>query len=103
MTIAPDDDERWWTAAELSAVIGKTERWITDQCESEDSTFPHHRVGRDLRFSPRDRALIDEMTARGRGPAALEQAANDDVLERALQGVRRRNRSKSTAAAAASS
>lgn len=91
----------WLTAAELAAILRKTERWVTDQCEGEDSDFPHHRVGRDLRFSPEDQALLDAMYARGRGPAEVEQSVNNDLLERALQGVATRRRTTSTAARAA--
>lgn len=93
-------DERWWSAAEVAEVIGKTERWVIERCAPEDSAFPHHRVGRDPMFSRDDRRRYDEMTARGRGPAAAEQVANDQLLDVALAGIAKRQR-PSTAAAAA--
>lgn len=93
--------EPWWNVEQLAEWLGKKVSWIEDQCAGADSTFPHHRVGRDLRFSPGDRELIDEQTAAGRGRVEAEQAANAAVLERALAGVAKRRRSKSTAAAAA--
>lgn len=84
-------EEPWWTVEQLAEVLGKKVSWINDQCEGIDSDFPHHRVGRDLRFSPEDRRLIDQMTSRGRGHSAGVPKETVD-LDRALRGVRTRRR-----------
>lgn len=95
--------EPWRTVKELAQALRKTERWVIDQCQGKDSAFPHHKVGRDILFSPEDQRLIDEMTARGRlaDEREPEPGPQDALLERALQGIEARRRTTSTAAAAA--
>jgi excisionase family DNA binding protein len=41
---------------ELAAELGVSDEWVRQQCR--DGRFPHHRVGRRIRFSDEDLAAI---------------------------------------------
>lgn len=49
------ESERYWTVPEYAFVLGKTVRWVEDHCVRYGDIYSS-LVGRERRFSPKDRA-----------------------------------------------
>jgi len=89
--------ERYWTTGQYALALGKSARWVEDQCVRYDpARLFFARVGRDIRFSPEDRARNRALFAEGpfddepQAPASGFQIPNDPAeLARLLADVRR--------------
>jgi hypothetical protein len=82
-------EEQWWSAEVFATELGITPRWLKDRCAPSwpaHDRLPHHRVGRELRFSPEDRAAIKARFAQGPRPAPPAVTGLPD-LDKALKGM----------------
>jgi len=87
-------ESAWWTSREFAAQLRITARWLEDRCAPSwrGEQLPHRRVGRELRFSPEDRAAIAAMFARGPRPPA--PAAPQLDVAAGIAGLRKLDRLK---------
>lgn len=53
--------DRWLTTPQLADHLGVSVRWIKTQLARR--AIPHHRLGRNVRFTPTDVARIEAATA----------------------------------------
>ena len=52
---------RWLTLTEAAEFLGVKPRWLNDQVRAR--LVPHHRLGRQIRFTPSDLRLLEAQTA----------------------------------------
>lgn len=91
-------ESAWWTSKEFASQLRIKPRWLEERCMPswpQDEQLPHQRVGRELRFSPEDRAVIKAMFARGSRAASAAPGAGLDIAK-GLAGLRKLDRLQAT-------
>ncbi|MBC9005079.1 helix-turn-helix domain-containing protein [Micromonospora aurantiaca (nom. illeg.)] len=56
-----EDSRKWLTMTQMAERLQVSMKWLSLRVAARE--FPHHRVGRQVRFTADDIAKIDEMTA----------------------------------------
>lgn len=55
------DEFKFYSVEELAQIIGVSEAWVYRQCQAH--AIPHHRFGRQYRFTPQNVRDLTDQTA----------------------------------------
>jgi excisionase family DNA binding protein len=78
MSAAPLPAQSMWSAARLGEYLDVSEDTVVRRTQAEG--WPHHRVGKQYRFSGDDVAAIDDLTAVS-AAAGMQESAEVTALE----------------------